>query len=109
LILRRFIKIMRLILYSFLIAVMIFVACKTQSTETVNVKPENKGDEETVTAPDGKTLLEERCTQCHNLDKVYTKAYDAEEWEDVVDRMIEKGAVLNDEERETLLDYLILE
>jgi len=54
----------------------------------------------------GRTLLEQRCTRCHAL-------YDPEEtkksyaaWGQTVERMIGKGARLNDQEQQQVLAYL---
>ncbi len=57
---------------------------------------------------DGEALLEERCTDCHSLDRVAQRSYTREQWENTVDRMIDRhGAELDDEEREVVLDYLV--
>ena len=55
---------------------------------------------------DGQTLLNERCTVCHNLNKVTASKIFQEEWEKTVDRMVGKGAVLTPEEQGILVDYL---
>ncbi len=60
-------------------------------------------------ATDGGELVESRCTACHTLDRVWAKAYTAEEWADVVDRMIGYGAELDEAERAAVLDELVLE
>ena len=58
-------------------------------------------------AMEGKELLERRCTACHGLDRVYSEKEDLAGWKEDVDRMIKKGAKLNAEEREKLLEYLV--
>jgi hypothetical protein len=57
-------------------------------------------------AVDGATLLEERCTQCHNLDRVTSASKTEEEWLANVEDMIQKGAQLNEQEKEVLVAYL---
>ncbi len=57
-------------------------------------------------APDGKSLLQDRCTECHSLSRVEQAEKTRDEWETSIDRMVAKGAVLNSEERAVLLDYL---
>jgi len=57
-------------------------------------------------ALEGKRLVEERCTACHTLDRVYAEKEDKAGWTDEVDEMIEKGAKLNAEEREKVIEYL---
>jgi hypothetical protein len=65
--------------------------------------------EEGVNAPtglDGKVLLEERCTRCHDLGRVEKASMNRDGWQANVDRMVDKGANLTAEEQEVLIDYL---
>lgn len=55
---------------------------------------------------DGATLLESRCTTCHNLDRVDQKELDFAGWVALIDDMIGKGAQLTPEEKTVLADYL---
>lgn len=57
-------------------------------------------------ALDGKTLLEERCTGCHSLEKAKSGRRDLAGWQAVVDDMIKKGAKLNEDETKVLAEYL---
>jgi cytochrome c5 len=57
-------------------------------------------------AGDGEVLLEERCGTCHGLDYTTQAQKSREEWEQTVDRMIGKGAQLDEEERDILITYL---
>jgi thiosulfate/3-mercaptopyruvate sulfurtransferase len=54
----------------------------------------------------GETLVNERCTVCHSLDRVHKANKDKAGWVKTVDRMIRKGAKLNDAERQAVVDYL---
>lgn len=58
-------------------------------------------------ALDGEALVAERCTVCHDMARI-TEEYgkDAAFWAETVDEMIEIGAQLNDEERQTVIDWL---
>ena len=56
--------------------------------------------------PDGKRLVELRCTQCHTTARIYEKKRDAKFWEKTVERMIGRGAVLNNKERSAVVDHL---
>ena len=58
-------------------------------------------------APDGKAVMEARCGDCHSLDRITSKTKDRGAWETTVNRMMGKGAKLNDEEKAALLDYLV--
>ncbi len=59
-----------------------------------------------VAAISGQTLLEERCVTCHTLENITVITGSYEEWEIIVDRMIQRGANLTDEEKSILLEYL---
>jgi cytochrome c5 len=57
-------------------------------------------------AVDGQTLLEERCTECHDLERTTSQQKTRAEWEETVSRMIDRGAELNEDEKTVLVDYL---
>jgi cytochrome c5 len=58
-------------------------------------------------APDGKAIMEDRCGGCHGLDRVTSKTKDRDAWQATINRMVSKGATLNDEEKAALIDYLV--
>jgi hypothetical protein len=55
---------------------------------------------------DGETLLEERCTECHGLERTTSAQKNRTEWDDTVTRMVNRGAELNEDEKGVLVDYL---
>ncbi|MDI6770867.1 MAG: hypothetical protein QMD04_14495 [Anaerolineales bacterium] len=55
---------------------------------------------------DGQTLLQERCTVCHSLERVASKHKTADQWKTTVGRMVGEGAHLDAQEQQTLIDYL---
>jgi len=57
--------------------------------------------------PDAAEIFAEECSKCHALDLVKQVSYDVDQWETAVDRMVIKGAVLNDEEKAIVTEYLI--
>jgi thiosulfate/3-mercaptopyruvate sulfurtransferase len=57
-------------------------------------------------SPEGEELVKKRCTVCHSLDRIYKTKKDKAAWENTVDRMIRKGAQLNEAERQAVIDYL---
>jgi len=73
---------------------------------TGEVAPTTKVNNEVETSIDGKTLLEERCTVCHTLDRVESASKSAAGWGLNVRQMVDKGAELNASEQEVLIDYL---
>ena len=56
--------------------------------------------------PDGEELLRSRCKDCHSLDTITQAGKSLAGWELNVDRMIFRGAKLDDVEREILIEYL---
>ncbi len=64
---------------------------------------EGAAEEEAI---DGETLVQERCTVCHDTGRIDREDHTEEEWAEVVDEMIEKGAELTDEERQIVIEYL---
>lgn len=80
----------------------LLVACG----ETAPAQTEEPAEEEQAPSSEGATLLEERCTTCHGLDRVTQATKTREEWEQNVARMVDKGAELNEEEQAILVEYL---
>jgi hypothetical protein len=82
-------------------------------SETVSEPPETAGDtsgdnggETELAVLSAEDLINERCTVCHTTDRIYKAGFDREQWEKTVDRMISKGAELNEEERDSIIEYL---
>ena len=57
-------------------------------------------------ALDGQTIMQQRCSVCHSLDRVTSAQKTADQWTVTVDRMIARGAQLNTKETQTLINYL---
>jgi len=57
---------------------------------------------------EGRALLQERCTSCHNLNRVKRKIgeYSVGQWDEYVTRMQQKGARVTDSEKETIVKFL---
>lgn len=55
---------------------------------------------------DGKALLQDRCTQCHDLNRVEKAAKSEDEWKTTVERMVSKGAQLDAAEQAAVIKYL---
>ncbi len=64
----------------------------------------------TATAPstplDGATLVQERCSACHPVDRVTSVRATPAEWTMVVEQMVARGANLNTTEQQTVISYL---
>ena len=55
---------------------------------------------------DGATLVQERCTTCHGIDRIQSVTKTRDEWEKTVKRMISKGANLSSDEKDIVIEYL---
>jgi len=55
---------------------------------------------------DGKAILEKACQTCHSLSVVQREKMDQAGWTRSVEDMIQKGAVLTEEEKTALIQYL---
>lgn len=63
----------------------------------------------TTASADGAALVAERCTVCHDMapiDHEIAEHADRDEWLNVVNDMISRGARLSEQERDTVVDYL---
>jgi hypothetical protein len=98
-----------------LITVGLLAACGGAETSQPTVPPKV---EESTEIPDvvepttlppsinSDALLQQRCTVCHNLNRVTNKTWSLQQWEQNVSDMIRKGARLNAEEKDALVNYL---
>jgi hypothetical protein len=79
----------------------------TAEADTPTAPPTEKPEATGAPVEDAQVLLERRCTVCHTLERVEASQKSREEWESTVDRMIEYGTQLTDDERAVLIDYLV--
>jgi len=75
------------------------------AAEPTETWDEAAGETEIV-ALDVEALIRERCTFCHDVDRVYKAGLSRAGWEDTIDRMIARGAWLDDTERDAVVEYL---
>ena len=61
--------------------------------------------DENLTEP-GASLLATRCSVCHSADRAQRARKSREQWQETVTRMIANGALLTEEEKVVLIDYL---
>jgi len=84
---------------TFLLLTAILLAACGSSTQSSSGSTNN-------TPLTGQALLQERCTVCHNLNRITMMHGDTQQWKGLVDQMISRGAQLNSTEEQTLVDYL---
>lgn len=73
----------------------VVVAC-AQSSDTLETSPS-----------EAEALIIERCSDCHSADRVFNEDYSREDWSDVFDEMIAKGAEVSEAEKEAMIDWLV--
>ena len=56
---------------------------------------------------DGKKILEEKCTVCHDLTYVTKQRLNKDDWTDMIKIMIASGASVTDDEIPVLVEYLV--
>jgi cytochrome c5 len=76
------------------------------ATATEVPATEAPATEEAPATLEGKSLVEEGCTECHDLGRVERAKKTEEEWKATVERMVGKGAELNEAEQELVIKYL---
>lgn len=101
-----------LISLSGLILLVLIVACTQASPtpveeEMVEVEDAEEMEEMEEETVDVEALIIERCSECHSADRVFQADYTAEGWSDEIDEMIQKGAEVNEEEKQLMIDWLI--
>lgn len=74
-----------------LIAAFILIQCSPNKSSSVQ---------------DGQALLQGRCTKCHSLDPITSQTHTQDEWTQIVNNMVQRGAVLSSTEETTLINYL---
>lgn len=94
------------LIFLFLLSVLLFGCQSANSTPTQGLSATTSSSPTNSATNDGATLLQTRCTVCHSLDRVNNEKNTRAGWEQIVNKMVQKGAQLNDSEKATLLDYL---
>ncbi len=54
----------------------------------------------------GKKIIVEKCQICHSLERIVTSKRSKDDWQAVIDLMVEEGAPLTDDETKTVVNYL---
>lgn len=57
-------------------------------------------------ASEGETLVQNKCSMCHTLDRVNDAEKNRAEWEQTVSRMETNGLVVTEEEKSLIIDHL---
>jgi len=90
----------------------LIAACATgqQQVDTPDTQAptptEAPASEELLPALDGQALVQERCTECHNLGRVERARKTEAGWKANVERMVKMGAQLSQKEQTAVIQYL---
>ena len=93
---------MRLAFLVLLLGVLIAACGSAEGEETATME----ADPDQPAELDGQALAEERCSKCHEFDRVEAAKKTPEEWKTNVERMVAKGADLNEAEQAAVIEYL---
>ena len=87
--------------------VVLVSACSSAASPTSTAAPAASDNTTAASDDQVKALIEERCSSCHNTNIVYNANFNENRWSNVIDQMIQKGAVLSDSEKTMIIDWLI--
>jgi hypothetical protein len=54
----------------------------------------------------GKEVVEQQCTVCHGTSNFTSSRFSRQDWEYVVNEMIDRGALISDEDKTIIVNYL---
>ncbi len=60
-----------------------------------------------IPAGPGKEIVTKRCGGCHGLDAITAESRTERDWRKKVDKMIDRGAEVTDEEYQPIIKYLV--
>jgi len=81
-------------------------ATVASDTDAPAAPTESAPPTEATSVIDAAALLQERCVDCHSLNRTTSARHTQAEWQEIVTRMIKHGAVLNPDEEAALVAYL---
>jgi uncharacterized membrane protein len=84
-----------------LTAVVLLVSACSNAATPAGASASSTGNDEV------KALIDERCSVCHSANQVYRANYDEAGWSDVIDTMIKRGAVVSEEEKALMIEWLL--
>ena len=64
------------------------------------------GGEQVLATAEGKALFEKRCSRCHEIERPLARDMSRAEWEKLLIDMASRGAEMDEEEKNLILDYL---
>ena len=92
-----------------IVGALVLSACSGQTatpSEPVQETPAAPSDTNGAAASEGEELAKTKCTMCHTYDRIEQASKSSAEWESTIDRMVDHGLVVSDEERAAITEYL---
>jgi quercetin dioxygenase-like cupin family protein len=87
-------------------SVIILAGAVTSAPASAVPAPQAKKWADQMPDGDGKKIIAAKCQLCHTLERVVTSHRTKDDWQSVIDLMVEQGAALSDDETKTVVDYL---
>jgi len=82
------------------VAVMLGVAALSTTAEGADISTKLFPE-----APE-RALVVRACAACHAPELVVAKRHTADEWDDIIAKMVDRGAIANEDEQQQILAYL---
>jgi hypothetical protein len=89
-----------------LVCVTVLLAAAIPAATSGSQKDDDPSTSPTLEEGEGRDLVVEKCSVCHDLERIPARRRDRPGWEDLVDNMKSRGADITAEQRQTIVDYL---
>jgi cytochrome c5 len=92
------------------LALLILTAGATHAdepAESTGTRAAAGNDSSVFPAAPERDLVVRTCTACHAPELVIAKRHTPEEWDDIIAKMVDRGAQANDTEQQQILEYLV--
>jgi len=61
----------------------------------------------TEEAGEVEALINDRCLECYSVDRVFNADNTEEGWNSTIDRMVDYGATVSEEEKQLMIEWLV--
>ena len=77
------------------------------AAETPSQEPTEEETEATEEADEVEALIVDRCSGCHSVDRVFRADKTEAEWAANIDRMVDYGAEVSEDEKQQMIEWLV--
>lgn len=96
----------RLLVVGVLMSLVLMTGCGSAEPQGSTEPQGGEATAPTEEASPGAALVEQKCSMCHNTDRVFSADYDQAKWTETVERMEKNGLVVTAEEKQQIINYL---